>query len=81
MSCSTIFLSCSANRVRVNPLVAVTGAAGAFGGYTVQMAKADGLRVVADAAEKDEELVGSLGADVVVRRGDDVSRSTIHAGA
>jgi NADPH:quinone reductase-like Zn-dependent oxidoreductase len=53
--------------------LAVTGAAGAFGGYVVQMAKADGLRVVADAAERDEELVLSLGADDVVRRGDDVA--------
>jgi len=53
--------------------LAVTGAAGAFGGYVVQMAKADGLRVVADAAEKDEELVRSLGADDVVGRGDDVA--------
>ena len=53
--------------------LAVTGAAGAFGGYAMQMAKAAGLRVVADAAEKDEELVRSLGADVVVRRGDDVA--------
>ena len=54
--------------------VAVTGAAGAFGGYVVQLAKADRLTVVADAAEVDEELVASLGADVVVRRGDDVAR-------
>lgn len=53
--------------------VAVTGAAGAYGGYVVQLAKADGLRVVADAKESDEELVRSLGADVVVRRGDDVA--------
>ncbi|NUR08189.1 MAG: NADP-dependent oxidoreductase [Nocardioidaceae bacterium] len=53
--------------------LAVTGAAGALGGYTVQMAKADGLRVVADASEADEPLVRSLGADVVVRRGDDVA--------
>ncbi len=53
--------------------IAVTGAAGAFGGYVVQLAKADGLRVVADASEADEELVRSLGADVVVRRGDDVA--------
>ncbi|MGY0055991.1 alcohol dehydrogenase catalytic domain-containing protein [Streptomyces sp. LZ34] len=30
--------------------VAVTGAAGAVGGYAVQLAKADGLRVIADAA-------------------------------
>ena len=54
-------------------VLAVTGAAGAFGGYVVQMAKADGLRVVADAAEKDEELVSTFGADHVVRRGDDVA--------
>ena len=53
--------------------LAVTGAAGAFGGYVVQMAEADGLRVVADAQESDEELVRSLGADVVVRRGEHVA--------
>ena len=53
--------------------VAVTGAAGAFGGYAVQLAKADGLRVIADASESDERLVRDLGADVVVRRGDDVA--------
>lgn len=53
--------------------LAVTGAAGCYGGYVVQLAKADGLFVIADASEKDEELVRSLGADVVVRRGDDVA--------
>jgi NADPH2:quinone reductase len=53
--------------------IAVTGAAGAFGGYVVQLAKGDGLRVVADASEADEALVRDLGADVVVRRGDDVA--------
>ena len=54
-------------------VLAVTGAAGAFGGYVVQLAKAEGLTVVADASEADEELVRGLGADVVVRRGDDVA--------
>ncbi|HZB20363.1 MAG TPA: NADP-dependent oxidoreductase [Blastococcus sp.] len=54
-------------------VLAVTGAAGAFGGYVVQLAKADGLTVVADASEADEALVKELGADVVVRRGDDVA--------
>ncbi|MFC9502951.1 NADP-dependent oxidoreductase [Streptomyces sp. NPDC057002] len=49
--------------------VAITGAAGAVGGYAVQLAKADGLRVVADASEQDEALVKELGADVVLRRG------------
>jgi NADPH:quinone reductase-like Zn-dependent oxidoreductase len=53
--------------------LAVTGAAGAYGGYVVQLAKADGLRVIADASEADEELVGALGADLVVRRGEGVA--------
>jgi NADPH2:quinone reductase len=54
-------------------VLAVTGAAGAFGGYVVQLAKAEGLTVVADASEADEQLVRDLGADVVVPRGDDVA--------
>jgi NADPH:quinone reductase len=47
----------------------VTGAAGAVGGYAIQLAKADGLLVVADASADDERLVEELGADMVVRRG------------
>jgi NADPH:quinone reductase-like Zn-dependent oxidoreductase len=47
----------------------VTGAAGAFGGYVVQLAKAEGIRVVVDAAPADERLVRALGADQVVARG------------
>lgn len=54
-------------------VLAVTGAAGAYGGYMVELGKADGLTVVADASPADTELVASLGADVVVRRGDDVA--------
>jgi NADPH:quinone reductase len=50
--------------------LAVTGAAGAVGGYAVQLGKAAGLRVVADAAPSDEALVRRLGADDVVPRGD-----------
>jgi NADPH:quinone reductase len=49
--------------------LAVTGAAGAVGGYAVQMGKAAGLRVIGDASEADAQLVRDLGADVVVRRG------------
>ena len=59
--------------LRSGQTLAVTGAAGAFGGYMVQLGKADGLRVIADASEADEPLVRGLGADVVVRRGDDVA--------
>lgn len=54
-------------------ILAVTGAAGAYGGYVIQLAKADGLTVIADASEADEALVGSLGADIVVRRGEEVA--------
>jgi len=63
------------DRLALEPgqVLAVTGAAGAFGGYVIQLAKAEGLTVVADASEADEQLVRDLGADVVVRRGDDVA--------
>ena len=58
--------------------LAVTGAAGCFGGYTVQLAKADGLRVIADAAPADEDLVRALGPDVIVPRGPDVAAHVRH---
>ncbi|MEW1649097.1 zinc-binding dehydrogenase [Streptomyces sp. NPDC091219] len=54
--------------------LAVTGAAGAVGGYAVQLAKAAGHRVLADAAPADTGLVTALGADVVVPRGTSVAR-------
>ena len=50
--------------------IAVSGAAGAFGGYAVELAVADGLQVFADAKESDVELVRSLGAHHVLPRGD-----------
>ena len=53
--------------------IAVTGAAGAYGGYVVQLAKAENLTVIADASERDRDLVSSLGADIVVARGPDVA--------
>ncbi len=59
--------------LRPGQTIAVTGAAGAYGGYVIQLAKHDGLRVVADASPADEQLVRDLGADVVVPRGDDIA--------
>jgi NADPH:quinone reductase-like Zn-dependent oxidoreductase len=59
--------------------LAVTGAAGAVGGYVIQMAKAGGLTVVADASAADEELVRSFGADIVVPRGADVAQHVLRA--
>jgi NADPH:quinone reductase len=48
--------------------VLVTGAAGGVGGFTVELAKARGLRVVATAGEADEDLVRGFGAEVFVPR-------------
>lgn len=49
--------------------VLVTGAAGAVGGYAVQLAAARGLRVVATARAGDEALVRGLGAELFVPAG------------
>jgi NADPH:quinone reductase-like Zn-dependent oxidoreductase len=59
--------------LKAGQVLAVTGAAGIYGGYVIQLAKNDGLKVIADASEADEVLVKSLGPDIVVRRGDDVA--------
>ena len=50
--------------------LAVTGAAGAVGGYAIELGKLEGLTVVAVAAPGDEALVRKLGADIVVPRGE-----------
>ncbi|MVU77864.1 zinc-binding dehydrogenase [Nocardia sp. ET3-3] len=49
--------------------VLITGAAGAVGGFAVELAVAQGLRVVATAAAADEPLVRKLGAEFFVPRG------------
>ena len=46
----------------------VTGAAGALGGYALQLAALRGLRTAAAAAPGDEELVRHLGADEFIPR-------------
>jgi NADPH:quinone reductase len=69
----TARLSLDLLKLSPGQVIAVTGAAGAYGGYVVQFAKAEGLTVIADASEKDKQLVESLGADIVVRRGGDVA--------
>ncbi|MDT3724423.1 zinc-binding dehydrogenase [Streptomyces sp. DSM 41972] len=51
----------------------MTGAAGAVGGYAIELAKADGLSVVADAAPHDRDLVRGFGAGHVVDRGADAA--------
>ncbi len=66
----TVRLALDTLGLRPGQALAVTGAAGAVGGYAVQLGKAGGLHVIADASAADEQLVRDLGADAVVRRGD-----------
>ncbi|HVB07104.1 MAG TPA: NADP-dependent oxidoreductase [Acidimicrobiales bacterium] len=64
--------------------IVVTGAAGGVGGYAVELAKADGLKVVAIAGADDEVLVRSFGADRFVARGPgaiDAARELAEGGA
>ncbi|WP_211225883.1 NADP-dependent oxidoreductase [Nocardioides alkalitolerans] len=74
MNGMTAWAALRALALQPGQVLGVTGAAGCFGGYVVQLAKAAGLTVVADASPSDEELVRGLGADIVVQRGDDVAR-------
>jgi NADPH2:quinone reductase len=67
----TVRLALDVLNLQPGQTLAVTGAAGAVGGYAIQLGKAEGLRVIADAAPADEQLVRDLGADIVLPRGDD----------
>ncbi|WP_184585282.1 quinone oxidoreductase family protein [Lipingzhangella halophila] len=73
MNAMTARLAVDALALSRGEALAVTGAAGAFGGDVIQLAKADGLRVIGDAKPADTALVHELGADDVVERGDDVA--------
>ncbi|MFJ2213993.1 NADP-dependent oxidoreductase [Streptomyces sp. NPDC101062] len=55
----------------------VTGAGGAVGGYLVELAAAEGLRVVAVASAHDEEWLRSHGADTFVARGDGIAQRVL----
>ncbi|MFF4182747.1 zinc-binding alcohol dehydrogenase family protein [Streptomyces sp. NPDC001691] len=73
MNAVTARLALDALAVPPGGTIAVTGAAGAVGGYTIELAKADGLTVIADAAPHDVRRVREFGADHVVERGPDVA--------
>ena len=68
MNAVTAYAMLEALAIPTGGTVAVTGAAGALGGYAVQLAKHGGLQVIADAADDDRELVQGLGADSVISR-------------
>ena len=73
MNALTARLSLDQMNLQPGQTLAVTGAAGCYGGYMVELGKADGLTIIADAAPKDEALVKELGADIIVPRGDDIA--------
>ena len=54
-------------------VLAVTGSPGAYGGFVVQLAKADGLTVIADSNDSDKSLLESLGVDIIIPRGEGFS--------
>src|ERR1700744_916840 len=84
MNALTVRAALDALDLRPGQLLAGTGSAGAVGGFAVQLGKADGLQVVADAAPQDEKLVTELGADTILPRGDDFGarlREVFPAGA
>ncbi|MBQ0827229.1 NADP-dependent oxidoreductase [Streptomyces tagetis] len=70
MNAATARLALDTLAVPAGSTLAVTGAAGAVGGYAVELAKADGMSVIADAAPQDTGLVTGFGADHVLPRGD-----------
>ena len=74
MNAMTARLALDALALPAGGTVAVTGAAGAVGGYAIQLARADGLTVIADASDRDTDLVRDLGADHIVERGAGVAQ-------
>jgi NADPH:quinone reductase-like Zn-dependent oxidoreductase len=71
MNALTARLGLDAMALTRGQTLAVTGSAGALGGYVIQLAKSDGLRVIADVSDMpaDRDLVTRLGADHLVTRG------------
>lgn len=65
---------CALDVLKLKPgaTLLVTGAAGAFGGYVTQLAAFEGINVIAVASNRDEELLRSFGATVVIQRGEDL---------
>jgi NADPH:quinone reductase-like Zn-dependent oxidoreductase len=53
----------------------VTGAAGAVGGYAVELARTRGVRIVAQGRPEDEEFLRGLGATWFVSRDDDLNEA------
>ena len=66
----TVRLALDKLALKPGQTLGVTGAAGAVGGYAVELGVSDGLRVIAVAGPQDEALAKRLGAEKVVPRGE-----------
>ena len=68
MNSLTARLSLDLLNLKSGQIIAVTGGPGAYGGYVIQLAKADGLIVIADSSDSDESLLKDLGVDIIISR-------------
>ncbi len=68
MNALTAALSLDFLALQPGQTLMVTGGAGMLGGSAIQLAKAAGLTVLANVADKDRTLVEGLGADVILPR-------------
>lgn len=68
MNALTAALSLDFLALQPGQTLLVTGGAGMLGGSAIQLAKAAGLTVLANVADKDRALVEGLGADVILPR-------------
>src|SRR5262245_57874691 len=75
----TVRLALDKLALKPGQTLGVTGAAGAVGGYAVELGVSEGLRVIAVAALDDEALVKRFGASIVVPRGDGAIRALYDA--
>ena len=75
----TVRLALDRLALKPGQTLGVTGAAGAVGGYAVELGVADGLRVIAMARSQDEALVRRLGAKTFVPAGDGAIRAMYDA--
>jgi NADPH:quinone reductase len=66
----TVRLALDKLALRPGQTLGVTGAAGAVGGYAVELGVSEGLRVIAMARSQDEALVKRFGADTFIPGGD-----------
>jgi NADPH:quinone reductase-like Zn-dependent oxidoreductase len=69
----TVRLALDMLALKPGQTLVVTGAAGAVGGYAVELGVNEGLRVIAVASASDEPLLKKMGAESVVPRGEDAA--------